>query len=268
MASMNARRIRLAIVVAGAVIGLIARNVTRASEFERNFDLNISRHPLASSLAQRDPELRKVMLRETETAYNKGGWRGAQAALEIVLGTLQVYADDAQVIAIKSATLRVLYRLRATPADCKAFLLTGARRDDFPNARPELSELADAERVAIANGFERKSRGLTWRPPRDDVFFRDDRSLSDRPQPLSRAEIQALEDYTDGDATQYCNGSIRQLENLLSRPPSEAARIARDKIDRVRHTDWVKVAKTVCREQQGQSGGMVCSTALPRDTEH
>jgi len=264
---MNAREIGLAIVVAAAIIGLVARNVTQASEFERNVDQNLAHNQLTASFAQRDPELRKVLLRETEKAYNKGGSRAAQAALDIALWTqLGVYADDEHVVAIQSTTLRVLYRLRATPADCKAFLLTGARPDDFPNARPELNEWVSAGRAAVSNGFERKSAGVTWTPPSDNSYYRDDRSLIQRPQPLSRDEMQPLEDYTDADATHYCYGSIKRLENLLARSPIEAARIARGQINSVARVDWVKVAKTVCREQQGQSGGMVCTRALPVDT--
>lgn len=263
---MNKRETGLTIAVAAAAIGLVAWNVMQPTEYERNFDRNLAHYPLASSLAQRDPELRKVLLRETEAAYDKGGWRAANAALDIALGTrLQVYADDEHIVAIQSATLRVLYRLRATPADCKAFLLTGSRSDDFPNARPELNERVAAGRAAISNGFERRSQGISWTPPSNNSSLRDDRALALHPQPLSRAELQALEDYTDGDATQYCNGSIRRLENLLSRPPKEAARIARDQLDRLRHVNWLKVAKTVCHEQEGQSGGMICTTAAPVD---
>ena len=266
--SISKREMRLSIVVATLILGVVAGNAMLPTEFERDFDRNLAHYPFAASLAQRDPELRTVLLRQSEAAFDKGGWRAAQAALDLALATqLEVYADDEHVLAIARGTLRVLGKLKKAPSDCKAFLLAGARNDDFQDAKLELNESSAAHHAAIQNGFDRKSQGVTWSPPPDSAILDDERSLSLQPQALSPAELQAQAKYVDGDAAQYCSGSIKQLTNLLSRAPSEAARIKREQIYLTNQIAWVRVMGTLCRGQGDRSGGLVCTQALPMDPQ-
>src|SRR5690348_11672287 len=266
MMSISGRAMRLSIAVAAAILGVAAGNAMLPTEYARNFDRNLAHDKLAASLAQRDPELRRLLLHRTEAAFNKGGWPAAQAALDIALaGELEVYADDEHMIAIARGILRVLGKLEGRPADCKAFLLAGA--NDLPDAKTELAELLAAHRAAVQNGFDRKSQGVTWNPPRDSAFLDDERSLSRQPQALSPAELQALARYVDGDAAPYCGGSIRQLTNLLARETREAARIQRQHLYNTGRIDWVNVMWTLCREQGDRSDGLACAEAVSVDTQ-
>jgi hypothetical protein len=260
--SIGKRVMRLSVAVATAILGVA---VGLPLTFAITFDRNLAHFPLAASLAQRDPELRQVLLWQTEAAYIRGGWRAAQVALDIALATqLEPYADDEHVLAMTRVELRVLDKLKATPSDCKAYLLLGARGDDFQDSRPELNELLAASHAALHNGFDRKGQGVAWNQPLDYTVLNDDRSLAMQPLPLSSAELQALAKYVDGDATQICSGSIKRLKNLLSKDPSEAARIEREHIYLTDWIDWVKVLRTFCREQMTARLGENHEDALPR----
>jgi hypothetical protein len=70
-----------------------------------------------------------------------------------------------------------------------------------------------------------------------------------QPLPLSSAELQAFAKYVDGNATPICSGSIKRLKNLLSKDPSEAARIEREHIYLMDRNDWVEVQRALCREE-------------------
>jgi hypothetical protein len=261
--SIGERATRLSVAVATALIGI---TLGLPLIFEMNFDRNLAHYPAAASVAQRDPELRQVLLRQTEAAFIRGGWRAANAAVGMALATqLEPYADDEHVLAMTRTTLRVLGKLKATPSDCKAFLLVGVQsKDDFQAARPELDEFIALHNAAFQNGFDRKSQGVTWRQPPDDAILNDDRSLAMQPVPLSSAELQALAKYVDGDATQYCSARIKLQKNLLSKDPSEAARIEREHIYLTDRIDWVKVLRTLCREQMTARLGENHEDDLPR----
>jgi hypothetical protein len=174
------------------------------------------------------------------------------------------------VLAVTRNELRVLDKLKATPWDCKAFLLAGSQGDDFQAARREINEGVAAHKAAFQNGFDRRSQGVTWRQPSDSTILRDDQQLAMQPLPLSPAELEALADHVNGDATQYCSGSIKRLKNLLARDPSEAARIEREHIQFTDRVDWVKVQRELCRQQREQSGepsGFVCTQAISMDKQ-
>ena len=235
----------------------------RGSEFERNFDSNISNYPLAASIAKQDPNLRKIMLRESEAAYNKGGWRAANAALDVVLSAnLEVNADDEHVLATSRATLVVLNRLKGNPSACKAFLLTGSRGDDFPSAGREMDELAATIRAAEENGFNRKKTGVNWIKPGDKEMLDNYRSVDLGPERLSAAELDALAKDADGDDELYFSAWIKRLKNLLSRCRSEAAYIERQRMSLTSWPDWMKAMLDVCRRSNVESSGLVCSQSI------
>lgn len=267
MMSISTHTIGLCVAVTVALLGVVAVGAVLPTEFERNFDRNLAHDRLAASLAQRDPDLRMLLLARTQAAYDRGGWRAAQAALDIALTTeLEVHADDEHVLAVPRATLRVLRALERRPAACKAFLLAGARSDDFSDARLELDELVAAYRAAIQNGFDRKRQGVGWTAPGELAVVADERSLVLRPQALTRAELRAHADYLDGDAASYCGGSIKRLTNLLAKEAPDAARIQRQRTRLTGEIDWVKVFETLCRGHDAPADGLVCSPAVSVDT--
>ncbi|HEY1544787.1 MAG TPA: hypothetical protein VGG01_20505 [Xanthobacteraceae bacterium] len=239
---------RAARVAVAAAVLAVAVNVLLPTEFERHFDQNLSHYQLAASFAQRDPALRKLLLTRSEAAYNKGGWPAAQSALDAALAAeLMVYADDEHVLAITRHTLRVLGRLEATPAACKAYLLTGARPGAFPEAEEVHDEDVSLRNAALQNGFDRKLDGAAFRPISDAALTDDTRSLSWQPLALSQRELQALDSEVDGDAALYCSGSIKRWVNLLARPPREAARIERQFIHRSPQDDGLEIRDALCR---------------------
>ena len=74
---MTRRSILLLVVVALLAGNLAYASLSGPSAFARDFDQNIARFPLAASIARSDPALRAVFLRETEEAFNEGGWSAA-----------------------------------------------------------------------------------------------------------------------------------------------------------------------------------------------
>jgi hypothetical protein len=268
MKSIGRQALRLSIAVVTAILGIY---VLLPVTFALTFDHNLSHYPAAAALAQRDPELRYHLLVQSEIAYIRGGWRAANMAVDAALASLlEVYADDEHVLAMARGQLRVLDKLKATPSDCKAFLLAGSQGDDFQAARPEINEAVAAHKAAFQNGFDRRSQGVTWSQPLDSTILYDDQQLAMQPLALSPAELQALAKRVNGDATQLCSGSIKRLKNLLARDPSEAARIEREHIQFTDRVDWVKVQRELCRQQReqgGEPGGFVCTQAISMDTQ-
>ncbi len=267
MKAIGRRALHLSVAVVTAILGIYA---LLPVTFALTFDHNLSHYQAAAALAQRDPQLRYHLLVKSEIAYMRGGWRAANVALEAALATLlEVYADDEHVLAMTRGELRVLDKLEVTPSDCKAFLLAGSQGDDFQAARLEINEAVAAHHAAFQNGFDRRSQGVAWSQPLDSTILYDDEQLAMQPLALSPAELQALVKNVNGDATQYCSGSIKRVKNLLARDASEAARIEREHIQFTDRVDWVKVQRELCRqqrEQDGEPGGFVCTQAVSMDT--
>jgi hypothetical protein len=67
--SMRNRAMGLSVAVAIGLLGGVAGSAMLPTAYEREFDQDLSHYPLAASLAQRDPELRKLLLRRTEAAH-------------------------------------------------------------------------------------------------------------------------------------------------------------------------------------------------------
>ena len=248
---MTRREIFLASTMAVVTATMAVVSLVRPSAFERAFDENLARFPLAASIASRDPDLRSVFLRQTEVAFNGGGWRAANGALKLSLATeVEVYADDEHINAISRADLRVLHKLEDYPAACKAYLVGGPENNEFPQARQELAELSVIHRAAAENGFERKLRGASWIRPNDDETFYVQEYLSRGPiAVLTRTELSAALKYIDGEPEHFCSGAIKIVRNLLFMNDRDAARAARVLLANTGKIDIVHVLSRLCREK-------------------
>jgi len=219
--------------------------------YERAFDENIAHYPLAASIAGRDPHLRDIFLRQTEEAFNNGGWRAANGALRISLASeVAIYADDEHIKAISAAELGVLLKLESNPAACKAYLLAGAEPNEFPQAVSELAMLAEAHRAAIENGFDRRSSGVKWTRPSDGEISDIEERLGRGPvAELTKTELDADAKYLDGEAEPVCAASIKKMKNLLAMDGPDAADAERIRMTNTGRIDIAHVLKT-CREQK------------------
>ena len=125
----------------------------------------------------------------------------------------------------------------------------------------------DKERRAFrgVNGVERRRDASRQKPglPLPGVDWR----APDRAGRGAPHELQALAKYVGGDATPHCSRSIKRLKNLLSKETSEVARIEREHIYLTSRIDRVKVIGTLCREQNGWSGGLVRTQAVSVDMQ-
>src|SRR5271168_3535348 len=98
---MNKRLLFLTSCVGCLAAWAVYATLFRPSWYERTFDDNLARFPLAASMASRDPVLREIFLRRTEAAFDEGGWVAANKALQMSLAAdVEVYADDAHINAI------------------------------------------------------------------------------------------------------------------------------------------------------------------------
>lgn len=239
-----------AVGVALAVVGVISAGLLRTSEFERSFDQNLQHYEMAASMASRDPDLKEILLRRTEAAFERGGWRAANTELRISLVTeVEIYADDAHINALSRAGLDLMRRLQSRPASCKAYLLAGAEPDELPDAQPELTVLAFANRNAARDGFARRNGSSPI--PEDDVaiaaLLRDlDRGPA---VGLTEAELQARAKYLDGDAALLCSAAIKQAQNMLAMDSHASATLGRIKMASTSDIDLIRVLNRLCREQ-------------------
>jgi hypothetical protein len=216
------------------------------TDYERNFDRSLSGNALAASIARRDPGLREIFLHQTEPAFNKGGWRAANAALDMSLAAnVLVYADDEHIVAVRRAYLVVFEKLKDAPAACKAFALAGSRKDEFPDARQEIDALVAAEHAAEENGIDRRLHGVKWIRPSQEQVLTIWQSITMDPDPMSTAEIEATAKYTEADAQAYCSGSIKFTRNLLAREIGAAAYAERILKSGIK-IDWIAVMGKLC----------------------
>ena len=246
-----------------AVVALLAGNLAYAglfgpSAFARDFDQNIARFPLAASIARSDPALREVFLRETEAAFNGGGWSAANNVLNAILATEMVaYADDEHIIAVDRAQLAALLKLASNPLECKSYLLVGSQRGEFPDAAQEFADLGAANGAAIANGFERKTNGVG----RAQVIGTEIEAIETQLRlgpfaELTRQELGAEARYLDGNPELMCSAAIKRQLNLLSAASADAAHVSRIRKARDCKIDFVEVRAKLCREP---GNGLSCS---------
>jgi hypothetical protein len=255
---MNRRQLILASGIALATAGSIYLCFFKQSAFERAFDENLARFPLAASIASRDPDLRNIFLRRTEEAFNGGGWRAANGALKISLATeVEVYADDEHINAISRANLAILLKLENNPHACKAYMFAGSEEDELPEATREIAEATLAHRAADENGFNRKMSGVTWTTPNVEQLINIERYLSRGPiAALTHAELTAEVKYLDGDAGLLCSAAIKKSRNLRVMGDHDAAMAARILMTNTGKIDLVRVLSELCREQ---GSGSECS---------
>jgi hypothetical protein len=255
--SMNRQRLSTALGSALFVAGWLYL-IPRPSVFEKTFDENLARFPLASSFASRDPDLRDVLRRRTEKAFDGGGWRAANGALRSSLATeVEVYADDEHINAISRAELPPLLKLEGNPLLCKSYLLAGAAPGEFPEAAQEIERAGLAHLAAMENGFDRKTDGISWTKPNDEQVFDLAGQLSHGPVAmLTQAELRAEASYLDGDAELLCSASIKKHKNLLAMESHEAARAQRILIGNTSRIDFARVLSRLCRNQDN---GLDCS---------
>ncbi len=258
----NSRMTRLSALLLVSVV-LLAGNLVYAhlsgpSAFERDFDQNIARFPLAASIARSDRNLRDVFLRRTEEAFNEGGWRAANGVLNTILASeLEVYADDQHINAISRAELAALLKLASNPQACKSYLLAGSQRGEFPEAAQELADLASAHAAAIENGFERKTNGLARVQASAAEIAAIERQLTLGPfAELTRQELAAEARFLDGNPDRMCSAAIKKQLNLLAGDDVGAAYVSRMRRASDCKTDLVEVLARLCREP---GSGLSCS---------
>jgi hypothetical protein len=180
-------------------------------------------------MASRDPALREIFLRQTEAAFNRGGWVAANKALQMSLATeVEVYADDAHINAITRAESVLLHALENKPLACRAFLFAGGMADDLLQAQPDDALVGSAHRAAMENGFERRMNGISWTRPDDQETVDVMRNLSEGPiAALTGAELTATTKYLDGAPELACSAAIKQSSNLMAMHDGDAARVRR-----------------------------------------
>jgi hypothetical protein len=227
------------LVVAGCIFLLTP------SAFQRAFDDSLAHYPLAASIAQRDAHLRDIFLRQTEEAFNRGGWIAANKALKISLASeVEVYADDEHINAVSRAELMVLAKLEGRPAACKAYLLRGAERAEYGDATSEFMKLELAHKAAIENGFDRRASGIKWPKPSDAEISSVEERLGRGPAAeLTRAELNAEAEYLDGKAEFICDASIKKTRNLLAMDDPDAADAERIRMANTANVDVARVMK-------------------------
>ena len=255
---MSRRSVLLLVVVALLAGNLAYATLFGPSAFARDFDRNIARFPLAASIARSDPAIREIFLRETEEAFNGGGWPAANGALNMIIATeMDAYADDEHIIAMDRAQLAALLKLASDPLACKSYLLAGFQRGEFPDAAQEFAELASARHAATENGFERKRNGVARAQATDAELTAIETQLALGPfAELTRQELGAEARYLDGNAELMCSAAIKKHLNLLSAPSADAAHASRLRRARPCKIDFVEVRARLCREP---GNGLSCS---------
>ncbi|MBR0902197.1 hypothetical protein [Bradyrhizobium liaoningense] len=246
-----------------AAVALLAGNLAYASlsgpsAFARDFDQNLANYPLAASIARSDPDLRKVFLRETEAAFNEGGWPAARGVLNMILANeMEAYADDEHINAVDRAELAALLKLMRDPLACKSFLMAGSQRGEFSDAAQELAELGAAHGAAIANGFERKTNGVARSQASDEELGAIEMQLRLGPfAELTRQELGAQSRYLGGNPALMCSAAIKKQLNLLSADSVDSAHASRLRRARAIKIDIVEVRAKLCREP---GNGLSCS---------
>ncbi|MBR0983732.1 hypothetical protein [Bradyrhizobium liaoningense] len=253
---MTRRSILLFVAVALLAGNLVYAHLAGPSAFARDFDQNIARFPLAASIARSDRSLRDVFLRQTEEAFNGGGWPAANGALNMILATeMEAYADDEHINALDRAELAALLKLASNPLACKSYLLAGSQLGEFSEAAHELEDLGAAHGAAIANGFERKMKGVARAQASDAEISAIETQLNLGPfAELTRQELGAQAKYLDGNPDRMCSAAIKKQLNLLSGAGSAyASRLRRARTYKV---DIVEVRAKLCREP---GNGLSCS---------
>ncbi len=255
---MTRRSILLILAVALLAGNLAYTLLAGPSAFARDFDQNIARFPLAASIARSDRSLRDVFLRETEKAFNGGGWPAANSALNMILANeMEAYADDAHISAVDRAELAALLKLASNPLACKSYLLAGSQLGEFADAAQELAELGAAHGAAIENGFDRKANGVARAQAIDEEITRIETQLNLGPfAQLTRQELGAQARYLDGNPDLLCSAAIKKQLNLLSMVSADAAYVSRMRRARECKIDIVEVRAKLCREP---GNGLSCS---------
>jgi hypothetical protein len=255
---MTRRSILLLVAVALLAGNLAYANLSGPSAFARDFDQNIARFPLAASIARSDPALRAVFLRETEEAFNEGGWPAANGVLNMILANeMESYADDEHINALDRAELAALLKLASNPLACKSYLLAGSQGGEFPDAAQEFADLGAAHGTAIANGFERKMKGVARSEASDAEIAAIETQLRLGPfAELTRQELGAQSRYLDGNAGLMCSAATKKQLNLLSVDSADSAYVSRMRRTRTYNIDIVEVRAKLCREP---GNGLSCS---------
>ncbi|QOZ48113.1 hypothetical protein XH89_35010 [Bradyrhizobium sp. CCBAU 53340] len=255
---MTRRSVLLLVVVALLAGNLAYVNLFGPSAFARDFDQNIARFPLAASIARSDPGLRAIFLRETEEAFNGGGWPAANGVLNtIVAAEMDAYTDDEHIIALDRAQLAALLKLASNPLECKSYLLAGFQRGEFPDAAQEFADLASAGHAALENGFERKTNGVARAQASDAELTAIETQLALGPfAELTRQELGAQSRYLDGNPELMCSAAIKRQLNLLSAASADAAHASRLRRARQCKIDFAEVRAKLCREP---GNGLSCS---------
>ncbi|UEM12114.1 hypothetical protein J4G43_048090 [Bradyrhizobium barranii subsp. barranii] len=255
---MTRRSILLLLVVALLAGNLAYASLSGPSAFARDFDQNIARYPLAASIAHSDPSLRQIFLRETEAAFNEGGWPAASGVLNLILATeMEAYADDEHINAVDRAKLAALLKLASDPLACKSYLLAGSQPGEFADAAQEFADLGSAHRAAIENGFERKMKGVARAEPSDAELAAIETQLRLGPfAELTRQELGAQSRYLGGNAALMCSAATKKQLNLLSMDSADSASASRMRRARNYNIDVAEVRAKLCREP---GNGLSCS---------
>jgi len=252
------RSLLLLLAVALLTGNLVYAHLAGPSAFARDFDQNIARFPLAASIARSDPALRAVFLRKTEEAFNEGGWPAANGVLNMILAReMEAYADDEHINAVDRAELNALLKLASDPLACKSYLLAGFQRGELVDAAQALAELGAAHGAAIANGFERKMKGVARTQANDKEIAAIEMRLRLGPfAELTRQELGAQSRYLGGNPGLMCSAAIKKQLNLLSTDNADSASASRVRRAGNYDIDIVDVRAKLCREP---GNGLSCS---------
>jgi hypothetical protein len=244
------------VLLLGIVLALAGYVLFAPSPFERAFDDNIAHVPLAASIVGRDARLRDTFIRQTEQAFNKGGWTAANRALQTSLvSEVEIYADDAHIRALGRAQLEVLLKLQDNPAACKAYLLAGASQSEYRELAAEFTKLELTHRAAIENGFDRRTSGIKWPKPSDEEIYDADQRLGRGPvAQLTEAEWRAEAKYLDGDAELLCSAAVKKARNMLAMDDPDAADAERIELSNIGKIDVARVLKKLCSNDANGGG--------------
>jgi hypothetical protein len=175
----------------------------------------------------------------------------------ILASEMEVYADDEHINALDRAELATLLKLASNPLACKSYLLAGSQRGEFTDAAQEVADLGAAHGAAIANGFERRMKGVARTQTSDAEIAAVETQLRLGPfAELTRQELGAQSRYLGGNAALMCSAATKKQLNLLSMDSADSASASRKRRAGNYYIDIVEVRAKLCREP---GNGLSCS---------
>jgi hypothetical protein len=193
--------------------GWVARSYARAFD-----DEVVSSRPALWPVLAADPALHALLVRETQPAYEDGGWAAAARRLDqLIFQQIIVHAGDSEIAACNKAWVGVKASLLARPAECRLFLDGGS--DGFVAAR--VAQANEACLPALRDGARRRQEAPRRMMSAADYAAATALSLA-QPDPLSASQRAALAGRFDDDRLS-CAASLQRDRNLASLPDGVVA---------------------------------------------